>query len=82
MAVSKPREFAPLLKTNLLDNIIAKLVVTGQYERIDQALKYRLHDPYVKEVPRLQFHSDDPKKKECKDSNAHFEMRPPNNPKI
>lgn len=61
VAVSKPREFAPLIKTNLLDSFIANLVVTGQYERIDQALKYRLYDPYVKEVPRLQSHSDDPK---------------------
>jgi hypothetical protein len=43
-----------LIKDNQLDNVIADLLATGQYERIQQDLSYRLRDPYVKQVPRLQ----------------------------
>lgn len=54
VAVSSSDNLDLLIKTSQLDDIIADLLATGHYERIDQDLDYRLNDPYVKQVPRLR----------------------------
>ncbi|KAL3689378.1 hypothetical protein R1sor_015687 [Riccia sorocarpa] len=46
--------FDLLIKDSQLDDIIAKFLATGLYERVEQDIKYRLRDPYVMQVPRLR----------------------------
>ncbi|KAL2614049.1 hypothetical protein R1flu_025741 [Riccia fluitans] len=43
-----------LIKDCQLDGIIADLLATGLYERVEQDLNYRLNDPGVKQVPLLR----------------------------
>ena len=46
-----------LIKNDQLDHIIANLLATGQYKHILQDISYRLHDPFIKQVPHLR-HTD------------------------
>ncbi|KAH0565360.1 hypothetical protein GP486_001243 [Trichoglossum hirsutum] len=57
LAVFSSENIDFLIKDDQLDHIIADLLATGQYERIQQDLGCRLRDPFVKQVPRLR-HTD------------------------
>jgi len=44
-----------LIKDAQLEDMIADLLATGQYKRVEQNLNYRWDDAYVKQVPRLRY---------------------------
>ncbi|KAI9782357.1 MAG: hypothetical protein M1839_005230 [Geoglossum umbratile] len=54
LPVSSSKNLDLLIKDNELNHILADPLVTGQYERIQQDLSYRGHDPFVNQVPRLR----------------------------
>jgi hypothetical protein len=60
LAVSNSGNLDLLIKDNQLDYLVADLLATGLYERIQQDLSFRLHDPFVKQVPRLRRSDDHP----------------------
>jgi hypothetical protein len=54
-----------LIKDNKLDHIVADILATGKYERVQQDLSSRLGDPYVKQVPRLRRTDEHPFQNLC-----------------
>ncbi|KAI9773524.1 MAG: hypothetical protein M1839_002060 [Geoglossum umbratile] len=54
VAVSSSENVDFLIRDDQLDHIITDILATGRYESIPQDLNCRLHDPFVKQVPRLR----------------------------
>jgi hypothetical protein len=60
VAVSSCDNLDLLIEDNKLDHIIADLLATGQYERVQQDLSCRMEDSFVKQIPRLKRIDDHP----------------------
>ena len=43
-----------LVRDDRFDTILASILATGFFERVEQKLSYRMNDPYTKQIPRLR----------------------------
>ncbi|KAI9807964.1 MAG: hypothetical protein M1825_005271 [Sarcosagium campestre] len=58
LRVSSKANLDLLIRDQQMDDILHDLLATGRYELVDQDLRYRLSDRFVKQVPRLQHFGD------------------------